>query len=367
MNLKPKLVEQETYPGYIFQTAPRNVYWEMTIACDLDCVHCRASAIRQRDPLELTTDEGKALMREVKKMGSMLILTGGDPIKRDDLFELIDYGREIALPVSVTPSTTPTLTREVVERFKALGIVAMGTSLDGPNAEIHDSFRRVEGTFSNSVQALTWAREFHIPVQINTTITTDTLAHLPEMYRLLREQFSPPVKRWSLFLLVPIGRGEELGVPTAEQVEELFEWVYDVARDAPFHIGTVEAPHYRRYWIQQKLREGMDLEAITKVAMRMGFGVRDGNGVLFVSHRGDVYPAGFLPYPYLGNVHDDSLASMYRDSPHLAELRDMNRLKGKCGDCEFRWLCGGSRARAYGMTGDSMESDPFCVYDPTST
>lgn len=364
MDLKPTLVEQETYPGYIFQAAPRNVYWEMTIACDLDCVHCRASAIRQRDPLELTTEEGKALMREVKKMGSMLILTGGDPIKRDDLFELIGYGREIGLPVSITPSTTPMLTREVVERFKVLGIAAMGTSLDGPNAEIHDSFRRVEGTFASSVKALEWAREFHIPVQINTTITTETLAHLPEMYRLLREQFSPPVKRWSLFLLVPVGRGQQLGIPTAEEVEHLCEWVYDAARDAPFHIGTVEAPHYRRYWTQRKLQEGMDREAIAKVAMRMGFGVRDGNGVVFVSHRGDVFPAGFLPYPHLGNVREDSLSAIYSDSPLLAELRDMDRLKGKCGDCEFRWLCGGSRARAYAMTGDAMESDPFCAYEP---
>jgi radical SAM protein len=366
MDLRAKIVEQETYPGYVFQAAPRNVYWEMTIACDLDCVHCRASAIRQRDPLELTTEQGKALMREVKKMGSMLILTGGDPIKRDDLFELIAYGRDIGLPVSITPSTTPTLTREVVERFKALGIAAMGVSLDGPNAGIHDAFRGVEGTFANSMNALEWAREYHIPVQINTTVTTETLAHLPEMFRLLREEFSPPVKRWSLFLLVPVGRGSQLGIPTAEEVEQLCEWVYDATRDAPFHVGTVEAPHYRRYWTQRKLQEGMGRDAIAKIAMRMGFGVRDGNGVVFVSHRGDVFPAGFLPHPHLGNVREDSLAAIYSDSPQLAEQRDMNRLKGKCGDCEFRWLCGGSRARAYAMTGDAMESDPFCAYEPAS-
>ncbi len=147
-------------------------------------------------------------------------------------------------------------------------------------------------------------------------------------------------------------------------MEELFGWVYETAKDAPFHVGTVEAPHYRRFWFQRKVAEGASPEELNKLAMRMGFGVRDGNGVVFVSHKGEVYPAGFLPHPLLGNVHTEPLSRIYRESPHLAELRDMDRLKGKCGRCEYRWLCGGSRARAYGMTGDVMESDPFCVYEP---
>ena len=364
MGLQAELVTGAQYPGYVFRQAPRNVYWEMTIACDLECVHCRASAIPHRDTLELSTEEGQALMRDVKAMGSMIILTGGDPMKRPDLFDLIAYGRDIGLPVSITPSTTPTLTRDVVENFKELGVSAMGTSLDGPTQEIHDSFRGVSGTFANSMNALAWAREFGIPVQINTTVTSETLPHLENMYRLLSGEFAPPVRRWSLFLLVPVGRGQQLGIPSAEDIEELCHWVYGAAKDAPFHVGTVEAPHYRRYWIQRKLEEGMSLDEINKLAMRMGFGVRDGNGVIFVSHKGEVYPAGFLPHPLLGNVRDEPLSSIYRDSPHLAELRDMDKLKGKCGRCEFRWLCGGSRARAFGMTGDAMESDPFCAYEP---
>jgi radical SAM protein len=364
MGLKAELVKETDYPGYIFNHAPRNVYWEMTIACDLECIHCRASAIPHRDPLELSTDEAQALLRDVKEMGSMIILTGGDPMKRPDLFDLIAYGREIGLPVSITPSTTPTLTREVVEKFKELGVSAMGTSLDGPNEQVHDSFRGVAGTFANSMNALSWARESGIPVQINTTVTSETLPHLAEMYSLLSEEFAPPVRRWSLFMLVPVGRGQELGIPSAQDMEELCAWVYETAGDAPFHVGTVEAPHYRRYWLQRKLDEGMPQAEIDTLAMRMGFGVRDGNGVIFVSHKGDVYPAGFLPHPTLGNVRDEPLSSIYRSSPQLAELRDMDRLKGKCGRCEFRWMCGGSRARAYGMTGDVMESDPFCAYEP---
>lgn len=364
MGLNAELVKETVYPGYVFRHAPRNVYWEMTIACDLECKHCRAGAIPHRDPLELSTEQGRDLMRDIKGMGSMIILTGGDPMKRPDLFDLIAYAREIKLPLSITPSTTPTLTREAVERFKDLGVSAMGVSLDGPDAGVHDSFRGVPGTFANSMRALDWAREFHIPVQINTTVTAETLPHLARLYDLLSRELAPPVRRWSLFLLVPVGRGQELGIPTADEVEELFAWVYSKASAAPFHVGTVEAPHYRRFWFQRKLEEGVSREELNKLAMRMGFGVRDGNGVIFVSHKGEVYPAGFLPFPLLGNVREEKLSTIYRESPALAELRDMDRLKGKCGYCDFRWLCGGSRARAYGMTGDAMESDPFCAYEP---
>jgi radical SAM protein len=351
----------DRYPGLIYSQAPRNVYWEMTIACDLACKHCRADAIHVRDPLELNGDEARALLRDIKAMGSMIILTGGDPMKRPDLFDLIEYGRSIDLPVSITPSTTPTLTREVVQRFKELGVAAMGVSLDAPTALLHDAFRGVDGTFERSQAALAWAREFKIPVQVNTTVTTGTMPHLPALFSLLKNEHAPPVRRWSLFLLVPVGRGTELGVPTAEQIEELFGWVYAVAEGAPFHVGTVEAPHYRRYWIQQKEAAGMPPAAIAQMAKRMGFGVRDGNGVIFVSHRGEVYPAGFLPHPLLGNVRETPLSEIYRTAPALLRLRDMDRLTGDCGACRYRWACGGSRARAYAMTGDLMATDPFCV------
>jgi MoaA/NifB/PqqE/SkfB family radical SAM enzyme len=181
----PRLVENAKYPGYVFQDAPRNVYWETTISCDLACQHCRADAIAQRDPLELTTEEGKALMRDIKQMGSMLILTGGDPLKRPDLLELVEYAHEIKLPTGITPSTTPLLQRETVEKFRELGVAALGISLDGPDAAIHDEFRGVEGTFHHSQNALKWAREFHLPVQVNTTVTTETLPHLPALLDLL--------------------------------------------------------------------------------------------------------------------------------------------------------------------------------------
>ncbi|MFQ5803572.1 MAG: TIGR04053 family radical SAM/SPASM domain-containing protein [Candidatus Methylomirabilales bacterium] len=362
MNLQQELAEKMISSRYLFPDAPRNVYWEMTIACDLVCKHCRAEAIPCRDPAELTTEDGKALMRDVKTMGSMMILTGGDPMKRQDLLDLIAYARDIRLPLGITPSTTPTLTRDVVRQFRTLGVSAMGVSLDGPNPEVHDSFRGVPGTFEHSMKALKWAKEFHLQVQVNTTVTQETLPHLPALYRLLREEAHPPVRRWTLFLLIPVGRGATLGLPSAEDVENLFAWTYSLSRDTPFHVGTVEAPHYRRYWIQRKLEEEMSFEEIQRLGKRMGFGIRDGNGVIFVSHKGEVYPAGFLPAPFLGNVREKLLSDIYRNSPLLMELRDMDRVTGKCGCCEFRWICGGSRARAYAVTGNYLAEEPLCVY-----
>lgn len=356
----------DRFPGFVYGDAPRNVYWEITIACDLACRHCRANAIHDRDPRELDTDQGRALLDDIRSMGSMLILTGGDPMKRPDLFDLIDYGRAIGVPISVTPSTTPLLTRDVIARLRELGVAALGVSLDGPSADVHDAFRGVGGTFDRALAVLQWAREVGMPVQVNTTITRNTLSHLPALYRLLAEHAVPPVRRWSLFLLVPVGRGAALGIPSAQEVEQLFDWVYETATQAEFHVGTIEAPHFRRYWIARKLAEGMPAAALTSAAKRMGFGARDGNGVVFVSHQGEVYPAGFLPYPRLGNVRERRLSDIYRDAPALHRLRDMDALVGKCGRCDYRWACGGSRARAYAMTGDPMASDPFCAYEPTS-
>ncbi len=356
----------EKYPGFLYSHAPRNVYWEMTIACGLACQHCRASAISSRDPLELAGEEARALMRSVKAMGSMLVLTGGDPLERPDLWELLAYGKEIGLRVAITPAVTPKLTRGILERMKELGVAAVGVSLDGPTREIHDGFRRVDGTFDRSMQTLCWAKELELPVQINTTVTRHSLEHLQAMYALLRDTAAPPVKRWSLFLLIPIGRGSELALPSAEQVESMFAWAYGISADAPFRVGTTEAPHYRRFWIQQKLREGMPLEQINARGKAMAFGIRDGNGVVFVSHRGEVFPAGFLPYPSLGNVRERALEEIYTDET-LRSLRHPDNYGGRCGRCDFKYACGGSRARAYAMTGDAFGEDPLCVFEPNAS
>jgi len=352
------------FPSFTYGDAPVNVYWEMTVACDLACRHCRADSLSRRDPQELTTEEGFALMREVKALGSHLVLTGGDPLKRPDVFELIAYGRSIGVPIAITPAVTPLLTEEVVRRLKTAGVATMGMSLDGPSAAAHDGFRQIDGTFDMSLRALGWARDVGMPVQINTTVTRDTLALVPQMFDLLKERCAPPVRRWSLFVLIPVGRGLMLGSPSAREIEDLFAWVYEHAQHAPFHVSTVEAPHYRRYWMQRRLAEGATLEEVEKRGRMMGFGIRDGSGIVFVSHVGDVFPAGFLPFPKVGNVREAPLSELYRTAPGLTALRVMDNLQGRCGRCEYRHLCGGSRARAWAATGDVMASDPLCLHEP---
>ena len=353
-------------PKYLFDDAPLNVYWETTIACSLACQHCRAAAISQRDPDELTTEEGCRLIDDVGRLGSLLILTGGDPLERPDLIDLVAYARSRRVSVAVTPSTTPSLKRDTVARLKELGITALGVSLDGPTPDVHDAFRGVAGTFVHSQSALAWAREYGVTVQVNSTVTQFTRPHLDAMFELLVRN-SPPVRRWSLFLLIPAGRGRNLMALDARQVEELFEWTYKVSEKAPFHISTVEAPHYRRYWIERKLAEGSTEAQLARLGPRMGFGVRDGNGVIFVARNGDVFPAGFLPYPMLGNVRRTPLSDLYRKSQDLVALRDMDALEGRCGRCRYRWVCGGSRARAWAVTGHLRGEDPACAYQPPST
>jgi radical SAM protein len=350
-------------PKYVFSEAPRNVYWETTIACSLSCQHCRAESIKERDPEELTTEEGRRLIEDVHELGSLLVLTGGDPLERPDLIDLIEYARKLHVPVAVTPSTTSTLKRETVQRLHELGITALGVSLDGPNPEVHDTFRGISGTFVHSQAALAWAREFRVPVQINTTVTQSTRPYLDELYEVLCRN-SPPVRRWSLFLLIPTGRGHSLAALNARDVDGLFEWAYAKTAVAPFHISTVEAPHYRRYWLERKRAEGFQDAELVRLGPRMGFGMRDGNGVVFVARNGDVYPAGFLPNPRLGNVRQSSLYELYRKSPELLALRDMDSLQGRCGRCQYRWLCGGSRARAWAVTGSLHAEDPACSYQP---
>jgi len=350
-------------PKFVFAESPLNVYWETTIACSLACQHCRAQAIPTRDPDELTTEEGFRLIDDIHQLGSLLILTGGDPLERPDLVDLVAYARSRHVPVAVTPSTTPSLKRETVARLKELGITALGVSLDGPTPEIHDAFRGVAGTFLHSQDALAWAREFSVPVQINSTVTQFTRPHLDAMFELLVKN-SPPVRRWSLFLLIPTGRGLNLMALNARQVEELLEWTYNVSERAPFHISTVEAPHYRRYWLERKSAEGHAPAELARLGARQGFGIRDGNGVIFVARNGDVFPAGFLPSPRLGNVRQTSLTELYRTSPHLIALRDMDALEGRCGRCRYRWVCGGSRARAFAAAGRLLAEDPACAYQP---
>ena len=360
-----------------FNDKPYLVIWETTQACDLACVHCRACAQPARNPFELSNQEAKGLIDQVAEMRvPVFVLTGGDPLKRPDIFELVEYARGKGVHTSMTPSATPLLTRDAIAQLKQRGLARMAVSLDGSTAEIHDAFRRVPGSYDCTLNAVRWARELGLPVQINTTIARRNLDDFDAMVRLLEKM---DIALWSVFFLVPTGRAQSADLVTAEEFEMIFEKLYRVSARVKFDIKTTEAQHYRRFLLQRRAEEKKKGEATARTLVpaaqafpaalggdgiaRAPRGLNDGKGFVFVSHVGEVFPSGFLPLA-AGNIRRQRLADLYRESPLFRMLRDTSQLKGKCGACEFKDICGGSRARAYALTGDVMAEEPCCVYQP---
>jgi radical SAM protein len=336
------------------------VIWEMTQACDLKCKHCRANSRTQRHPLELSTAEAFHLIDQIAAMHvPLFVLTGGDPLKRPDIMPIVQYACRQGVRTSLTPSTTPLLTRDAIFKLKQSGLMRLALSLDGSSAELHDGFRGVSGSYKRTLDAVGWCHEAGLPVQINTTVSRHNVADLDPMIELLS---SLGVVLWSVFFLVPTGRAQLSDLLTAEEHEQVFAKLYATSKRVKFHIKTTEGQHYRRYVLQQKAltpnaRSEEDLIAHAPK------GVNDGKGFVFVSHAGEVYPSGFLPLP-AGNILWEPLADIYQDSPLFRSLRDSSQLKGKCGRCEFREVCGGSRARAYALTHDPLAEEPCCAYAP---
>ena len=350
-----------------FDERPFLAIWEVTQACDLACVHCRASAQPNRDPLELSTEEGKRLIDQIAALEvPVFVLTGGDPIKRPDLFELIAHARNMGVRVSLTPSATPLLKRDVVFRLKEAGLARMAVSMDGACAETHDAFRGMSGSFARTLDAVRWANEAGLPVQINTTFSRRNIGELEQIVALM-EQLK--ITLWSVFFQVPTGRGKLNDLLSADEFEQVFARLHALAKTASFDIKTTEAQHYRRYLLQQRAEErraGMvDLspEKLPDTIGRAPRGLNDGKGFVFISHTGEVFPSGFLPMT-AGNVRLQPLAEIYRESPLFKRLRDAANLEGKCGACEFNKICGGSRARAYALTGNPFGEEPCCSYVP---
>lgn len=346
-----------------FSLAPLNVYWEMTQACGLACRHCRATAMPFAAPGELTFDQGVGLLRQVAAFGDPppnVILTGGDPLRRKDLFDLIDVARRLSIPVSITPAATNALTQEMLERLHNSGVTGLGLSLDGSCPELHDGIRGVPGTFARTMDALGWARDLGMPVQVNTLVSAETAPDLPAIYEVLK-QF--PIARWSLFFLISVGRGTVLDPLESEDAERCMEWIYGISKAAPFIVATTEAPSYRRVAIDEMRAEGMTGEQIKRSPAARSFGIRDGHGIVFISATGDICPAGFLPI-VAGNVRKDDLVDIYRNAPLFASLHNPETFHDRCGVCEFRHVCGGSRARAFSATGDPLGQDPICAHEP---
>jgi len=363
--------------GLNFDETPFLAIWEITQSCDLACKHCRAAAQPIAHPDELTNAEAKNLIDQIAEMHiPIFVFTGGDPLKRKDVFELIRYAADKGVQVAVTPSATPLLTREAMFKLKEAGLVRLGISLDGSTPEIHDTFRGLPGAWARTIQAIEWANEAGIPIQVHTTISRHNAKDLDNLCALFEKL---AIVMWNVFFLVPVGRGQLGDLLSGEEFEDVFGKIYELSHRVSFQIKTTEAMHYRRYLLQHNLEErrighghgqGQGLghpgsgaaaayepgaptaDAKTRTASWATRRVNDGKGFMFISHVGNVYPSGFLPI-HAGNVRETPLAEIYREAPIFKSLRDTSKLEGKCGACEYKEICGGSRAQ-----------EPCCIYQP---
>ena len=378
-------------PAYDKNVRPFMIIWETTQACDLSCRHCRAEAQPLHDPQALSTKEAKMLLEQVEAFGKprpLFIFTGGDPFKRCDLFELIRYAAELGLPVGVSPSGTPLLTAESLLRVQEAGAKAISLSIDGSTPSRHDDFRRVPGSFQCTTEGWKAARKIGLKVQINTTVSRYNLHDIPNIFRLVAEMRA---LTWSLFFLVPVGRAQEEDEITPGEYEAVMHFLYDASKY--ISAKPTEGHHFKRIVLQRTILDmkGLppqeyidfhpayfvlkrDLEKVISDLQLVPNGngmkrtpmhINAGSGFVFVSVRGEVFPSGFLPISG-GNVRKESLVDIYRNSELFCQLRDIGKLEGRCGRCEFVQICGGSRSRAYAVYGDPLAEEPFCAYEPGS-
>jgi radical SAM protein len=382
-----KLIRQPTYD---LNQRPFMIIWETTHACDLACRHCRAEAIPDHDPLSLNFEEAKRLLEQVESFGRprpIFIFTGGDPFKRADLFDLLAYGNELGLVMAVSPSGTPLLNEANLRRIKETGGKAISLSIDGSTPERHDAFRQVPGSFALTTAGWQIARNIGLNLQLNTTVTRYNLEDLPEIFRLVLDYGA---MTWSLFFLVPVGRGKAEDEISPAEYEAVMHFLYDCSKY--ISAKTTEGHHYKRVVLQRALLDEKGLVAtdyfnlhpiyfqlkanLDRIVAAHGLTPKEkifrtpmhinaGNGFVFVSRRGEVYPSGFMPLT-VGNVREKSLVEIYREAPLFNDLRDPTKLEGKCGLCEFVGVCGGSRSRAYALSGDPLGPEPFCTYEPGS-
>ena len=382
--MKPLIRQPQANPN----ERPFMIIWETTQACDLACRHCRAQAQPNLHPDSLTFDQGKILLDQAQSFGKpspIFIFTGGDPFKRADIFDLVSYASEIGLAAAVSPSGTPLLNRENLLKLKEAGAKAISLSLDASTPERHDDFRQVQGSYDLTINGWRVAREIGLKLQVNTTVTRYNLTDLPHLFKLVQELGA---MTWSLFFLVPTGRAVESDEVSPTEYEAVMHFLYDVSKY--ISAKPTEGHHYKRVVLQRsildekglpledymalhpvyyQLKEGLEQIVADKgltpreTIKRTPMHINAGNGFVFISHLGDVFPSGFMPVR-VGNVKEQSLVDIYRDTPLFQTLRDPHQLEGRCGLCEFSGVCGGSRSRAFAVAGNPMAEEPFCTYEP---
>ncbi len=357
-----------------FAQRPMLVFWETTRACLLACRHCRASATTQPPPGELSRAEGHDLIEQVAGFGRpypILVLTGGDCLLRPDLFELVDHSVSLGVPVCLSPSVTPLLTPGMVGRIAASGVKAVSVSLDGAHAQTHDRVRGITGHFEQTVAAIHALLAAGLTVQVNTTVMGANATELADIAGLVAQAGA---HIWEVFFLVQVGRGATAGAISPREHEDVCHFLFDASRRG-FTVRTVEAPFFRRVVAQRRAGEPAPDSAFYRALTRrlealLGPAAgrpsahtaptRDGKGILFVAHDGEVYPAGFLPLG-LGNIRSRTLRQIYRADPLLQSIRAA-AFTGRCGRCAYSDLCGGSRARAFAASGDPLGEDPACPF-----
>jgi len=344
------------------RSALRLVAWETTRNCNLSCVHCRASATRGPYDGELDTQEGLRLLDQIAEVGkAIVILTGGEPLLRPDIFETAAYGSRLGLRMVMAPNGT-LITEAIARRLADAGIQRLSISLDGAAADTHDDFRKVPGAYDGALRGIEHIKRAGIPFQINTTVTQVNLEEIPKIQQLAVELGAVA---HHIFLLVPTGRGKYIvdKAISAEEYERTLNWFYDQRGRTPLELKATCAPHYYRILRQRSSQEGTSVSFQTHGLDAVTRGCLGGIGFCFVSHVGDVQPCGFLG-TICGNVRRASFAEIWKHSEIFTALRDYDRLEGKCGLCEFKRVCGGCRARAFEATGDYLAEEPLCSHIP---
>jgi len=334
------------------------IVWEVTRACSLHCQHCPMGAEARRSPLELSTYEGYKTIDQIATLEpSRFVLSGGDPLEREDVFQFIEYAKRRGLDPAIALSPTPALTQEAMNEIAQKGASRIVMSLDDAAALRHDALRGVPGTFAATLDAIRWAREAGIAVEINTLISRRNAPHLSEILDLVT---SLGADAWNLHFLVPVGGAKMVDVLTAEETERVFDFIDRAAEQIA--VRVVEAPHYLRHRVQKTLSKWPDFAGY-QADSSAPVATHDARGIVFISHSGEVRPSELLPLS-AGNLRYRPLGAIFRGGDLFVALRDPRNLKGKCSRCEYARICGGSRARAFAATGDLFGSDPLCAYEP---
>jgi heme b synthase len=342
----------------------RMIAWEITRSCNLNCLHCRAASERGPYAGELNREESMRLIDQIASFSRpVVILTGGEPLLRTDVFDLARYGTERGLRMVIAPNGT-LLDPDKAHLLKSAGIQRVSISLDGASAERHDTFRQVAGAFAGALRGIEILKKADLSFQINTTVTKRNFTELPEILNLAAHLGAVA---HHIFLLVPTGRGRTLAGESlgADDYEKILHWFYDQRDKHPLQLKATCAPHYYRILRQRAKAEGKKISSESHGLDAMTRGCMGGIGFCFISHRGDVQPCGYLEL-ISGNIRDQNLQDIWEHSSLFRRLRDFSAYKGKCGKCEYTQVCGGCRARAFETTGDFLAEEPLCAYQPGS-